>query len=204
MSASEDQFIDEQQDNPPNDVESSNDEDEAAIEDNRKQFTEDILQSVDRYMDSKTSRFEKKMEKMVQKSSDATVKRATKKMKLETPDLVRPGCRDQFQHNLAVLERIEAAENHLREAEIREALQELDEGKKIVLKRQKIVQLADREEDGWAFVKEYQKDELASGSDDEKHMSKARTASARKSRSRDTRRYRSYRTRQYPSYTAAF
>ena len=115
------------------------------------------------------------------------------------PELTRPGCKDQYNHNVEVLERIEAAEKHIRDAELKEALMELAEGKKIVSKRQKLVQLADREEDGWAFVKEYKKDELASGSNDEKHMSKARAVASKKSKSKESRKARSHRTRPYSS-----
>ena len=131
-------------------------------------------------MDSRSTVFEKRMDKKLEKSSMATVKLATQKMKKQAPDLIRPGCKDQYQHNTVILEHFEAAAHHLREAELREALHEIEEGKKIILNRQKLVQLADREENGWTFVKEYQRDELASGSDDEKHMAKARTSSSRK------------------------
>ena len=167
---------------------------EADGEDRRKEFAEELLRSVDKYMESRTTTFEKKIEKLVKRSSQSTVQQATKKIKLETPDLSRPGCKDQFKHNVAVIERIEAAENHIKEAELKEALEELKEGKQLILKRQKLVQLADREESGWSFVKEYEKDELASGSADEKHMNRARATAARKARSKESRRSRYFKS----------
>ena len=74
--------------------------------------------------------------------------KAAKKIKMETPVLQSAGCKDQFKHNSAVLEHIEATERHIRDAELREALEELDLGKKIVKKRNQLVLLADTEEDG--------------------------------------------------------
>ena len=44
----------------------------------------------------------------------------------------------------------------------------LAEGKKIILKQQKLLRIADRGEDGWEVVKCYLSDELAPDSEDEK------------------------------------
>ena len=123
----------------------------------RSEFTERILDTVEKFMEHKNVVFEKMVEKKISKSGDATIKLAAKKMKSETPELTRPGCKDQFAHNTVIFEHIESAEKHIREAELKEALQELEAGKKQVLERQKFVLLADREENGWAFVKEYVK-----------------------------------------------
>ena len=109
----------------------------AADEDeNRKRFTEELLKSVDTYMVSKNILFEKKLEKLVHNSGEDSVEKATQKIKKEMPELTRPGCKDQYNHNVEVLERIEAAEKHIRDAELKEALMKLAEGNKIVPKRQ--------------------------------------------------------------------
>ena len=50
----------------------------------------------------------------------------------------------------------------------------MNEGKKLISQRQKLVRLADREEKGWKFVREYVKDKLVEDSDDEKQIRKAR------------------------------
>ena len=181
--------------------ESSHDEIEEAAR-SRREFSDAILHSVDNYMESKNSAFEKRIERLVEKSTDATVKKAAKKIKTDTPEISRPGCKDQYKHNLTVLEHIESAEKHIREAELKEALESLDAGKKEILKRQKLVLLADREENGWGFVREYVRDELASGTDDEKHMSKARATASKKKKARDTLRFKPYKTRPYSSSTS--
>ena len=62
-------------------------------------------------------------------------------------------------------------------ARTKEALQE---GKALLLKRQKLIRLADRAECGWDVVHEYLSDELASDSDDEKHIARSCKAAAAK------------------------
>ena len=91
--------------------EDDNEEEATAAETIRK-LTEAVLSKVDTYMDSKSSAFEKKLDRILEKNCDVTIKKATKKIKDETPQLTRPGCKDQFKHNADVLEHIESAEKH--------------------------------------------------------------------------------------------
>ena len=94
------------------------------------------------------------------------------------------------------MEKLEKATQHLGEAEIKEALEEIEAGKNLLLARQKLILLADREENGWNFVKEYKKDDLASGTDDEKQIVKARAASEKAILKR-----KRNRTQNYPNST---
>ena len=55
-----------------------------------------------------------------------------------------------------------------------------NEGKEKIRKRQKLVKLADRNKDGWLVVQEYESDDLASNSEDEKKIKKAKTAAEKK------------------------
>ena len=59
------------------------------------------------------------------------------------------------------------------------------QGKKLIRKRQKLIKIADRNKDGWQVVEEYESDDLASGSDDEKRLKKAKDAVSRKRRQHD-------------------
>ena len=54
------------------------------------------------------------------------------------------------------------------------------EGKELIRKRQKLIQIADKSADGWKVVDEYLSDELASDSADEKRLKKARDVASRK------------------------
>ena len=56
------------------------------------------------------------------------------------------------------------------------------EGRQLIKKRQKllIIKLADRSKDGWLVVQEYESDELASNSEDEKKIRKAKLSPEKK------------------------
>ena len=57
-----------------------------------------------------------------------------------------------------------------------------NEGKELIRKRQKLIRIADKSADGWKVVDEYVSDELASGSEDEKRLKKAKEAASKKRR----------------------
>ena len=59
------------------------------------------------------------------------------------------------------------------------------EGRQRIRKRQKLIKIADKSRDGWQVVAEYETDELASGSEDEKRLKKAREAASRKRRQKE-------------------
>ena len=48
----------------------------------------------------------------------------------------------------------------------------VSEGRRLIKRRQKLTKLADRSKDGWLVVQEYESDELASNSEDEKKIRK--------------------------------
>ena len=52
----------------------------------------------------------------------------------------------------------------------------ISEGKELIRKRQKLIRIADKSIDGWKVVDDYVSDELASGSEDEKRLKKAKEA----------------------------
>ena len=54
----------------------------------------------------------------------------------------------------------------------------LAEGKKIFLKQQKLLRIADSKEIGWKVVKYYLSDNLTSDSEDDKQLSRARREAA--------------------------
>ena len=59
------------------------------------------------------------------------------------------------------------------------------EARELIRKRQKLIKIADKSKDGWQVVAEYESDELASDSEDEKRLKKARETASRKRRQKD-------------------
>ena len=59
------------------------------------------------------------------------------------------------------------------------------EARELIRKRQKLTKIADKSKDGWKVVAEYESDELASDSEDEKRLKKARETASRKRRQKD-------------------
>ena len=62
------------------------------------------------------------------------------------------------------------------------ALKSIDAADTLLRQRQKKIKLADKSEAGWLAVKEYETDDLASNSDDEKRIRKAKMSAIRKRR----------------------
>ena len=60
------------------------------------------------------------------------------------------------------------------------ATQEMEAGEALLLNRQKMIKLADRSELGWSVVEEYEADELADSSEDEKKIARAEKEAERK------------------------
>ena len=76
----------------------------------------------------------------------------------------------QFDFCREVINKINDANENM-DNDINLAKEALAEGKKLLLRRIKLIRFADRE--NWVAVNEYLSDELASDSEDEKHMSRA-------------------------------
>ena len=114
---------------------------------------------------------------------DETTKQPESKSKLDkqvTPMKFK-GNQKQFELNAQidfVFDRIRSAND----SENKQVDYLVDEGKELIRKRQKLNRIADKSADGWKVVDEYVSDELASGSEDEKRLKKAKEAASRKRR----------------------
>lgn len=60
------------------------------------------------------------------------------------------------------------------------------ETRKEVQRRQKLIKIADKSQDGWRVVREYEFVKLASDSKDEKKLKKARQAASKNAKHRDS------------------
>ena len=93
-------------------------------------------------------------------------------------DIKFKGNRKQFEVNLRlgnILTQID--ESTSSPADIQKLV---PEGKLIIKKRQKLIRIADKNRDGWLVVQEYESDDLASDSEDEKKIRKAKAAAEKK------------------------
>ena len=128
-----------------------------------------------------------------------------KKVKADKrPVFKRKGNEHQYEHNAAVLDKVDEAINFLNREGIAKTQESLKQGRNLILKRQKLIRLTDHEECGWDVVHEYLSDELASDSDDEKHIVRSRKAAAAKRKKSNSgpggHQYKSYRQR--PPYSS--
>ena len=117
-------------------------------------ITKSVLTSINQKLEAnKTSLIEEVKGLMAESTPDITEK-AAKRVKLDNPELNNPGNNDQFQHNADVLRKIEKAANSIVKGDGEAAIASLNEGKKLITQRQKLVRLADREDRGCQGVRQ--------------------------------------------------
>ena len=96
--------------------------------------------------------------------------------------------RKAINSNLISIEKILHVNEHaltaLKNRQYERAQQELEEGRHLISKHQKVIKLADKSEFGWGTVNEYLMDELASDDEDAKKIKKAERRAAQKSKER--------------------
>ena len=69
------------------------------------------------------------------------------------PTFKRKGNEHQFQHNVAILDKVDEAIEALEHNDIERTKESLLQRKALLLKRQKLIKLADREECHWVWCK---------------------------------------------------
>ena len=97
------------------------------------------------------------------------------------------GNQKQFELNAAIDSILESIESETQQSQpSNDRIRSLaKEARELLRKRQKLIKIADKSRDGWQVVAEYEFDELASGSEDEKRLKKARETASRKRRQKD-------------------
>ena len=91
------------------------------------------------------------------------------------------GNRKQFELNAHLEEILDSIDSEASNAERVRAL--VADAKQVIKRRQKLIRIADKSKDGWAVVEEYESDDLASDSADEKRLKKAKHAAEKKRKS---------------------
>ena len=114
------------------------------------------------------------------------MEKAAKKARRDKPvSFRRKAHREQYDFNERVTECIEKASDEMAKrpddaTALAKAKAALDQGLELLACRQKLIKIADRSELGWRVVAEYEADELALDSDDEKKLGKAERSAERK------------------------
>ena len=123
-------------------------------------------------------RFKNNLGEKVESLSSGLVSRtATESQKLsrvaETEKLKFAGNKDQFIFNSELCGTLDEVSDLLAAKQTEKTEEKVAELRKNLKRRQKIIKLADKSEAGWLAVKEYQTEELASDSENEKRIRKA-------------------------------
>ena len=148
----------------------------SALEVLTETIAKSVLSSINQRLERNNETIIFEVKGLLADSTSDFTERAAKWLKSDNPKMVNPGNADQYHHNNDVLWRIEKAANSVIKGDGEASIVALNQGKKLISDRQKLVKLADREEKGWKFVREYVKDKLADDSDDEKQIKRARKA----------------------------
>ena len=132
----------------------------------------------------------------MQRNSEEVSQKLTKKLKSgRSLEFKRKGNQKQYVFNEEVDEKFDIAEAELsktspgslpKEARspYRHAKEAITEGRNLISNRQKLILIADRSDHGWDVVKNYEADELAEGSEDEKKLYKAEKAAQKEAEKR--------------------
>ncbi|XP_028418996.1 uncharacterized protein LOC114544607 [Dendronephthya gigantea] len=113
-----------------------------------------------------------------------------------------PGNKDQFLFNAEVHDLLDESVVLIKKQDTDSALPKIEAAENLILQRQKKIKLADKSETGWLAVKEYEAEELASDSDDEKRIKKAQELALKKRRNNAIKKDKA-RKSSYPPYSCA-
>ena len=135
------------------------------------------------YLDSKLEDFASTQSGLIPKNVDAD--RNTRKLQREAEarKLKKKGNNKQFLFNAEILDELDELDvitEELHSEDTDSALKTTKRVGKFIQKRQKLIKLADKSEAGWLAVDEYESDELADDSADEKRIKKAQEKAAGK------------------------
>lgn len=126
--------------------------------------------------------------KEIRLDHEETVEKVAKRARIEKPHVFKyKGNEDQFYFNEKIVDKIDEAGAKLEKAAtdplvstaaglsdtLEKAKEAVREGKTLMLQRQKHIKLVDRSDHGWKVVQEYEADDLANDSGDEKRIAKA-------------------------------
>ena len=141
----------------------------------------DAIKHLEENMEEKMASMKRELAKEREEADEKLVKR----MRLEKPPSFKKKSHEvQYRFNEDIRSKLTTVSGALKETPpaIEKAATAVEEGEKMITERNKLIRIADRSEYGWATVAEYEDDELAEDSDDEKKLFKAEARAGRKKR----------------------
>ena len=136
---------------------------------------EETLNLVSRLLDSKLDKKFSEFKRGLEQEDLATDSQI-KKLKTEAKaanSFQFKGNKLQFEFNSSLSDSIDSASASLLEEDLSKVNQELENAKTLLSKRNKAIRFADKCPAGWTAVEEYESDELADDSEDEKKLRSA-------------------------------
>ena len=130
-----------------------------------------ISRLLDSKLDKKFADFKRALEQK-ELSTNSQIKKLKTEAKASSSFQFK-GNKLQFEFNSSLLDSINIAFDHLHEGDLSGVNKELDNVKASLNKRNKVIRFADKSPAGWAAVEEYESDELADDSEDEKKLRSA-------------------------------
>ena len=140
----------------------------------QQNLTEQVFERFKSYLDQKVPNLTTNLTT----KADSRSKRVERQTTGQYLQLV--GNRDQFLFNAELQTSIEESTELLQHQDVQGALVKLETAQKSLHIRQKKIKLADKSDAGWLAAKEYEAEDLASDSDDEKRIKKAQASALRK------------------------
>ena len=141
-----------------------------------------VSRLLDTKLDKKFSEFKRGLEQ-----KDLATDSQIKKLKTEAKAASNfhfKGNKLQFEFNSSLLDSIDSASASLLDGDLSRVNQELENAKTLLRKRNKAIRFADKSPAGWTAVEEYESDELADDSEDEKKLRSAESRALSKLRVR--------------------
>jgi hypothetical protein len=113
-----------------------------------------------------------------------SIQSVAKKIRSESHEFKSKGNKQQYDHQLKLIDHMEQAKDAIDRCDLPEARAALQNGTDEASTRCKLILLADKSEHGWSTVSKYITDELADNSDDEKRIHKAEKVAEKKAAKR--------------------